>query len=253
MTFGYCHLSIVPLREEPSDKSQMHSQLLFGDVFEVLETVSDNWIKIKNAYDSYEGYIDPKQQIPIDSVDYIKLQEPERVNKDLLLLNTKLGDFLIPPGCSFKSITKNEDSFVIGANGNIELFKALPREEIIEMTKVFLNAPYLWGGKTIFGVDCSGFTQTVYKMAGYKLLRDASQQATQGETLNFIEEALPGDLAFFDNEEGQIIHVGIILHDNKIMHASGKVRIDKIDHHGIFNEDLGKYTHKLRLIKQLTE
>ena len=253
MTFGFCHLSIIPLREEPSDKSQMVSQLLFGDVFEILETVSDTWIKIKNAYDSYIGYIDPKQQIYIDSVDYIKLQEPERVNKDLILLNTKLGDFLIPPGCSFKNILENEDSFVIGANGNIELFKASSRKVIIEMTKVFLNAPYLWGGKTIFGVDCSGLTQTVYKMAGFKLLRDASQQASQGETLSFIEEALPGDLAFFDNEEGIITHVGILLSKNKILHASGKVRLDKIDHQGIFNEDLGKYTHTLRLIKRIIE
>ncbi len=251
MTFGYCHLSIIPLREEASDTSQMVSQLLFGDVFEILEKVSDNWIHIRNAYDLYEGYIDPKQQITIDSVDYTMLKEPEKVNRDLLDVETQLGKIIIPPACSFTDFSIEGDSFVISANSNLNYFKPSTRNEVVEMAKSYLNAPYLWGGKTPFGIDCSGLTQSVYKMCGVKLKRDASQQATQGETLNFLAEALPGDLAFFDNEEGNIIHVGIILSENKIIHASGKVRIDKIDHHGIYNEDMGKYTHKLRLVKQL--
>ena len=109
----------------------------------------------------------------------------------------------------------------------------------------------MWGGKTPFGIDCSGFTQMVYKLCGYQLLRDAKQQATQGEVLSFIEESEPGDLAFFDNEEGEIIHVGIILNDYHIIHAHGKVRIDSLDHSGIFNSDLQKHTHKLRVIKKI--
>ena len=116
---------------------------------------------------------------------------------------------------------------------------------------MFLNAPYLWGGKTPFGVDCSGFTQMVYKLNGYKLMRDASQQSKQGEALSFIEESEPGDLAFFDNEEGNIIHVGIIMDDNYIIHASGKVRIDRLDHLGIYNAEINKHTHKLRVIKKI--
>ncbi len=115
----------------------------------------------------------------------------------------------------------------------------------------YLNAPYLWGGKTPFGIDCSGFTQMVYKLNGHKLLRDASQQATQGEPLSFIEESEPGDLAFFDNAEGNIIHVGIIMEDHYIIHATGKVRIDRLDHSGIFNYDLNEHTHKLRVIKRI--
>jgi cell wall-associated NlpC family hydrolase len=114
-----------------------------------------------------------------------------------------------------------------------------------------LNAPYLWGGKTPFGIDCSGFTQMVYKLNGYHLSRDASQQATQGEALSFIEESEPGDLAFFDNEEGNIIHVGIIMENNYIIHASGKVRVDRLDHLGIFNPETQKHTHKLRVIKKI--
>jgi len=250
MTFGYCHLSIIPLREEPSDKSQMVSQLLFGDVFEIIETASPNWIKIRNAYDLYEGYIDPKQQISIDSIDYISLQEPGKTNRETMLIDTQKGRILIPPACSF-SLKPTEDCFVKSTEGHLNVFDASPRETLADLALTFLNAPYLWGGKTPFGIDCSGFTQSVYKMGGVKLKRDASQQAMQGEILNFIEEALPGDLAFFDNEEGNIIHVGIILNDDQIIHASGQVRIDKIDHEGIYNEELGKYTHKLRLIKHI--
>ena len=131
------------------------------------------------------------------------------------------------------------------------LKEKLPKETIVEIAYIFLNTPYLWGGKSPFGIDCSGFTQMVYKLCGYKLLRDASQQATQGEVLSFIEESEPGDLAFFDNNEGVITHVGIIMNDNYIIHAHGKVRIDRIDHSGIFNVDTQKHSHKLRVIKKI--
>jgi len=125
------------------------------------------------------------------------------------------------------------------------------KSNLIQTAYTFLNAPYLWGGKTPFGIDCSGFTQMVYKLNGYALLRDASQQATQGEALSFIEESEPGDLAFFDNNEGAIIHVGIIMKDNYIIHAHGKVRIDRLDHSGIYNVDTNLHTHKLRVIKKI--
>ncbi|MGK0175927.1 MAG: cell wall-associated NlpC family hydrolase, partial [Ulvibacter sp.] len=125
------------------------------------------------------------------------------------------------------------------------------KENLINTAFMYLNTPYLWGGKTPFGIDCSGLTQMVYKLCGYKLLRDASQQAMQGEVLSFIEESEPGDLAFFDNSEGDIVHVGIIMKDNYIIHAHGKVRIDRIDHSGIYNIDTRRHTHKLRVIKKI--
>lgn len=109
----------------------------------------------------------------------------------------------------------------------------------------------MWGGKTPFGIDCSGFTQMVYKINGYKLQRDATQQAAQGDTLSFIEECEPGDLAFFDNQEGKITHVGIVLQNHNIIHAHGCVRIDHLDHTGIFNSQLQKHTHKLRVLKKI--
>ena len=116
---------------------------------------------------------------------------------------------------------------------------------------MYLNSPYLWGGRSPFGIDCSGFTQMVFKLNGIKLPRDAYEQAEIGKTLNFIEETQKGDLAFFDNEEGKIIHTGIIIDKNKIIHSSGKVRIDNLDHYGIFNAETGKYSHNLRLIKKV--
>ncbi len=131
------------------------------------------------------------------------------------------------------------------------IFGKLPKSHLIETAIPYLNTPYLWGGKSPFGIDCSGFTQMVYKLNGYKLFRDASQQATQGEALSFIEESEPGDLAFFDNDEGKITHVGIIMEDNYIIHAHGKVRIDRLDHSGIFNYEMRNHTHRLRVIKRI--
>jgi cell wall-associated NlpC family hydrolase len=135
-------------------------------------------------------------------------------------------------------------------DGSVKTLTRPDRSQLLENAYMYLNAPYLWGGRSPFGVDCSGFTQMVYKMSGLPIRRDAWQQAEQGVTINLLEEALPGDLAFFDNAEGRITHVGILLPGNKIIHASGRVRIDKIDHHGIFNETQQKYTHKLRVIKR---
>ena len=135
-------------------------------------------------------------------------------------------------------------------DGNVYSEK-LDKYELIQKAYQFLNTPYLWGGKTPFVIDCSGFTQLVYKICGHSLLRDAKDQATQGEVLSFIEESEPGDLAFFDNEEGNIVHVGIIMNDYNIIHAHGKVRIDTLDHSGIYNVDTKTHTHKLRVIKKI--
>ncbi len=253
--FGICNLANIPLRFEPSDRSEIVSQVLFGEHFMVLEQ-EKQWTKIKLQFDEYEGWIDTKQYQPISENAYHQL------STDTIILNSDLVEYVsapnnllmpIPLGSSLSFLHHsdiNKDNFDFEG---MKISGIKPKSNLINTAFMYMNAPYLWGGKTPFGIDCSGFTQMVYKLNGYKLLRDASQQATQGEALSFIEESEPGDLAFFDNEEGRIIHVGIIMDDNYIIHASGKVRIDRLDHLGIFNADINRHTHKLRVIKKIID
>jgi len=251
--FGICNLAIIPLRIEPSDKSEIVSQVLFGEHFEILEQ-SKQWSKIKLQFDDYEGWVDSKQyQIILEA-------EFDQLSQDAIVLNSDLIEYItgpnnlllpIPLGSSLSFLNHSE---INTGNLNFEGTKISgikTKDCLLKTAFMYLNAPYLWGGKTPFGVDCSGFTQMVYKLNGYKLLRDASQQALQGESLSFIEESEAGDLAFFDNEEGKITHVGIIMDDNYIIHASGKIRIDRLDHLGIYNAEVNKHTHKLRVIKKI--
>ncbi|MDJ0645150.1 MAG: C40 family peptidase [Flavobacteriaceae bacterium] len=255
MGYGLCNLSVVPLRIEPSDKSEMVSQVLFGDHFKILEK-SKQWRKIRLAYDHYEGWIDEKQFQTISKDFYKQLEKADQhVSTELVeaVVNSSNELLPIPIGTSLpllknKKIDFESTSFIYegkSTSGKNE------KENLVKTAFMYLNAPYLWGGKTPYGIDCSGLTQMVYKLNGYKLLRDASQQATQGDVLSFIEESEPGDLAFFDNKDGEIIHVGIIMANNYIIHASGKVRVDRLDQSGIFNEELKKHTHKLRVIKKI--
>jgi hypothetical protein len=251
--FGICDLAIIPLRCEPSDKSEIVSQLLFGEHFTIIEQLKQ-WFYIKIDFDGYEGWIDSKQCKVISETNYQQISnEGIILNSDLIEYITGVSNFMMPiPLGSSVSYLKNKE-----INTQELIFEGVTttgvknKKELITTSFLYLNAPYLWGGKTPFGIDCSGFTQMVYKLNGYKLLRDASQQATQGEALSFIEESEPGDLAFFDNEEGTIIHVGIIMENNYIIHASGKVRIDRLDHLGIYNAEINKHTHKLRVIKKI--
>ncbi len=248
MQYGICNLSIIPLRLDPKDTSEMVSQVLYGESFKVLEQ-RKKWSKIRLDYDHYEGWIDNKQYIEITLEDHTLFNTPN------FSIATELVDFIttntdqlipIPLGASLEKL-----NFLQHRYEGIAITKQQPKTKIVSTSFLYLNAPYLWGGKTNFGIDCSGFTQMVYKLNGYKLLRDASQQATQGEPLSFIEESEPGDLAFFDNDEGAIIHVGIMMEDNYIIHAHGQVRIDRIDHTGIFNAEKRTHTHKLRVIKRI--
>jgi len=256
MNYGICNLSTIPLHAEPDARSELVSQLLFGDYFTVLDS-SKQWSKIKVAFDDHQGWIDTKQSISITKKQY------EKLDNSPIVVSNELVDFIednnsneliaIVLGSSLPFYTKN----LLCLNGKKYAFEGntskgmASKDRIVKTAFMYLNAPHLWGGKTPFGIDCSGFTQMVYKISGYKLLRNASQQATQGEVLSFIEESEPGDLAFFDDKEGNIIHAGIILANNYIIHSSGKVRIDRLDQSGIYNAELRKHTHKLRVIKKI--
>lgn len=253
MKYGICTLSVVPVRKDASDKSEMTTQLLFGDIVEFLDK-SNQWLYIKIQYDDYEGWIDNKQITELSDGEYQKISKntPYTV-KDLTFPVIRKADNqqIITLLGSCIPFQKDKSFIAGGSSYFIEPATTEKKEDLKNHALKYLNSPYLWGGKSPFGIDCSGFTQMVYKLCGIKLKRDASQQAEQGETINFISEAQPGDLAFFDNNKDQIIHTGIILEGNKIIHASGNVRIDTIDHQGIYNDIKQSYTHKLRIIKRI--
>ena len=248
MQYGLGHLSISPVRLEPSDTSEMVTQLLYGEHIKVLEQ-RRKWSRIRIGYDKYEGWIDNKQYVSITEEDYQKLADLNpSYSTDLVEYIQDEEKHLIPIvlGSSLAGINFLKHQFDGNSCSGVQ-----DKSNLLKTAFLYLNAPYLWGGKTPFGIDCSGFTQMVYKINGYELLRDASQQATQGVPLSFIEESEPGDLAFFDNAEGNIIHVGIIMQDNYIIHAHGSVRIDRLDHSGIYNVEKRTHTHKLRVIKKI--
>lgn len=240
------------MRTEFSDRSEMVSQILFGEKVEITEQ-KDNWIKIKAEFDNYEGWADRKQFLEISEEEFQNIQSDLYASESFNLAIENENPITLPIAAHLPNLTEGKMNFgtkefeYLGefCKGN------LSKPEIVPIAKLYLNTPYLWGGKSVFGIDCSGLVQQVYKLCGYKLPRDAYQQAEFGEALSFIEEAEPGDLAFFDNKEGKIIHVGIILEGNKIIHAHGKVRIDPFDNNGIFNTDSQNYSHKLRVIKKI--
>ena len=248
MQYGICPLGIVPIRIEANDASEMVTQVLYGETFKILKQ-QKKWSKIRIEFDQYEGWIDNKQYLEIDELSYKSLnKKPQTFNHNLVDYIENENNQLcpIPLGSQLEGLELLNHNF----EGSINE-PSLDKAKLIDTAYTYLNTPYLWGGKTPFGIDCSGFTQMVYKLNGYKLLRDASQQATQGEVLSFIEESEPGDLAFFDNAEGHIIHVGIIMENHYIIHAHGKVRIDRLDQTGIYNLDTRKHSHKLRVIKKI--
>jgi hypothetical protein len=242
---GICNLAVIPLRKSPDSRSEIVSQLLFGDTFTIHQT-ENGWVSITTVYDNYSGYISDKQFATFyDTTDnwIVNTCYP------FIEANTHDGKLLLPAGC----LLPNQSKTIIGEQ-EITIEKLPTINQIFQLAETamqYLNAPYLWGGKTAFGIDCSGLIQMVYKQCGIQLPRDAYQQAELGETLNFVNESKCGDLAFFDNENGKITHVGMMLDNEKIIHASGKVRIDLIDHHGILNIQEKNYSHKLRIIKRI--
>ena len=259
MKYGICHLSVVPCRFEPSDRSEMVTQLLFGETVKIYEEKKGDWRRIKTAFDDYDCWVDKKQITEISIEEFDDINDKSRVLSGELVhvIHNKSTEEFIPIvlGSFLPNYNKNKVSFnvtdYVFDGLTFDTSKESLKNKLVENAYLYLNTPYLWGGRSPFGIDCSGFTQLLYKLNGVKLPRDASQQAKVGQTLSFVEESEAGDLAFFDNEEGNIIHVGMVLENNRIIHASGKVRIDRLDHQGIYNVDTNKYSHRLRLIKKI--
>ena len=242
---------MLPIRIGPSHRSEMGSQILFGEKYIIIDR-SGTWIKVKTIFDNYTGWIDGDHHT--DNYENDEHRTGNVITERVLLSDSNNNNLFIEPGSEVYSVSDDLMSFTIGkrhfeAANKIQL--APLKGSIIETSERYINSPYLWGGRLISGMDCSGFTQLAYKLHGINIPRDSFLQAEAGTSVSFLDDARPGDLLFFDNKEGRIDHTGIFYEKGKIIHCSGKVRIDLIDHQGIYRSDMEKYSHKLRLIKRI--
>lgn len=254
----------IPIRSAAAESSEMVSQLLFGDIV-IGKEVQENWLFIQHIEDGYEGWVTIYMLTPISQAEYENLQDWEYVHDANTILKLQDGtEMRLPIGAKIpifeltKSLRlgkfKNKDSFTLsGKTWHIlggEIKPILPPHLLLATAYKFLNIPYLWGGRGGFGIDCSGFTQSVFRLHGIALLRDASQQAKQGETISWENKQI-GDLVFFAKKgKTNVSHVGIYIGDEKIIHSSGKVRVDKLNLNGLYSYESQNVTHTLLTIKR---
>jgi gamma-D-glutamyl-L-lysine dipeptidyl-peptidase len=275
MKTGICNLPLIPLRSEPSERSEMISQILFGELFEVIEE-NDSWSHIRLLSDEYIGWCTKKmlQILPESVFKTLKKSVPTLTNGLLSPCLRQIDNkpqLYLPTGSRLYFFDKTTGSFLVYRKKTIgmvetekEYWRIVPSsidsslkysnkktaDQIVQTALHFMNAPYLWGGKSILGIDCSGLIQVVFSIFGQFLPRDARDQALLGNLVPDLLQSRAGDLAFFINESNSIVHVGLLLDANRIIHSSGCVHVDRIDSSGIYNDSLGRYTHRLHLIKR---
>lgn len=257
MKQGVVVFSVIPVRAGASEKSEMITQLLFGEHVEILQKRA-NWYRIRSLHDDYEGWADYRMIREAGEVDAdAQIPKGTRLSELSAEIHPDDGGILRIPRGAYLPEMNGDRGFRLGgrqyAMQNVPQKPASEdiREMVCRMGREYLHTPYLWGGRSPWGIDCSGFIQVIYTLAGLAMPRDAYQQVHLGETICFGHDARAGDLAFFENKDGRIVHVGILLDDKQIIHASGAVRTDWYDHQGIFHREMKKYTHKLSVIKNL--
>ncbi len=255
--FAICTVSVAPLRIKPFHDTEMVSQLLFGEMVEIIDQKNKYWFKVRSEWDKYEGWMDSTQIFRIPEKEYHKNIEKQAYA--LELVHAAMSSDAIIPICIGSTLVRFDGmscrmplakmtySGLAIFSKNIEM-DAL---RLVKLAMKFLHAPYLWGGRSPFGIDGSGLVQMIFKLNGIRIPRDVQDQIYLGEIVDFPGDAKPADLAFFEDSKGNIIHVGMIMEENKILHSFGKVRIDYFDHQGIYNQELAKYTHRLRIIKRI--
>ena len=247
-----CENVFVPLRHGPAHRSEMLSQVLFGERYTITDQVS-NWLKIETEFDRYTGWIDLDH---LQQTSDTNAPDSYTLNRSLLCYKSDKTKIILEAGCEIFDPDFDKHTFKIGSHiyttaSDFSNKFITSKDSLTDTAMRFINSPYIWGGRIPSGMDCSGFTQLVCKIHGKPIPRNSWQQAETGENISSIDESKPGDLVFFDNEQGRITHVGMMISSGLVIHASGRVRIDQIDHHGIFKKEIGAYSHHLRSIRRI--
>ncbi len=262
MKYAIVLTPLVPVRNEASERSEMVTQLVFGDLMTIVSTEGD-WVEVLNSFDNYRGWVSGKMLTALSKDEYeeLKSSKPALVRLPLVDIKEKKQNMPIRvsigaslPGYNYETeqMRVADRVFTIRTMSVYKTEKTFIKD-ILRTASYFINTPYLWGGKSIMGVDCSGFVQIVYRVHNIDLPRDASQQISYGKVIDKFEDIRPGDLAFFHNEKGSVVHVGIVYTPKQIIHSSGNVHIDKLTPDGIWSEELDKYTHTGLVFKRLVD